>query len=81
MARSDSGKMPLDRHHGNHPVCPVCQGNLARVPRRLSDRFVSIFMLVHRYRCCSMPCNWEGTLRVPYVPGPTPTLARRRATD
>jgi len=27
------------------------------------DRVLSMLMPVHRYRCMSMSCNWEGNLR------------------
>ncbi len=83
MAQPDSGNMPLDEHPSGHrPVCPACHGGVVRIPRHLSDRLLSLVVPVHRYRCARMPCNWEGTLRVPFVPSqPDARLMRRRATD
>jgi hypothetical protein len=34
-----------------------------RIPRRVADLLLSVFVSVHRYRCDSMGCNWEGNLR------------------
>jgi len=45
-----------------HP-CPVCNCSTNRVPRRWVDLFVSLFTPLHRYRCRSMSCDWEGNLR------------------
>lgn len=45
-------------------VCPHCNGSATRVPRRLVDLFLSMFITVSRYRCNSMDCGWEGNLRV-----------------
>lgn len=44
--------------------CPRCGGSVIRVPRRLVDLLISKFVMVHRYRCHSMDCDWEGNLRV-----------------
>jgi hypothetical protein len=41
----------------------------------LVDRLVSIFYPVHRYRCRSFVCNWEGNLRH------TPALGRWEALE
>jgi hypothetical protein len=43
--------------------CPVCNGSTYRIPRRLVDLLVSIFTPVHRFRCRSMSCSWEGNIR------------------
>lgn len=43
--------------------CPRCGGDVYRVPRRAFDMIVSHFIVVHRYRCTSRDCNWEGNLR------------------
>lgn len=43
-------------------VCPRCNGAAYRIHRRPCDRFFSIFLPVHRYRCGSMGCDWEGNL-------------------
>lgn len=44
--------------------CPRCKGSIYRVPRRMVDRILSLFVPVHRYRCSVMGCDWEGNLRV-----------------
>ncbi|WP_184201580.1 hypothetical protein [Chitinimonas taiwanensis] len=44
--------------------CPRCQGDTFRIPRNLLDRLISRFVLVHRYRCHSLRCGWEGRVRV-----------------
>lgn len=45
-------------------ACPRCNGAATRVPRRLVDLLMSMFMTVNRYRCRSVDCGWEGNLRV-----------------
>ena len=45
------------------PICPECRAILNRLPRRLIDRLMSIVYPVHRYRCRSFLCGWQGTLR------------------
>ena len=44
------------------PTCPRCQSSVNRVPRRFIDRLISLAYPVHRYRCRSFICNWEGNL-------------------
>ena len=44
-------------------ACPRCDGAVIRMPRRFVDRLVSIVVPVHRFRCRSFGCNWEGNLR------------------
>ncbi|MBK8317333.1 MAG: hypothetical protein IPP59_12995 [Betaproteobacteria bacterium] len=44
-------------------LCPVCNGTTYRVSRRFIDLVFSLFILVHRYRCRSMRCDWEGNFR------------------
>ncbi|MHB8423191.1 MAG: EAL domain-containing protein [Leptospirales bacterium] len=44
-------------------TCPRCDGPVYRIPRRDIDLLVSIFIPVRRYRCDSMDCGWEGTVR------------------
>jgi len=59
------------------PQCPRCHGsgwsaNLIRVKRRLIDRLVSLIWPLHRYRCRSMGCGWEGNFpakRIPLLSG------------
>lgn len=51
------------RHSRSGPDCPHCKGLAYRIPRRFADQVLSIFVLVHRYRCRSIACGWEGLLR------------------
>jgi len=44
-------------------TCPRCNGSVYRVPRRVVDRLLSVFVAVHRHRCDEMGCYWEGNLR------------------
>jgi hypothetical protein len=45
------------------PECPHCRSVTYRIPRRLADRVLSLFVIVHRYRCRSLwTCGWEGIL-------------------
>jgi hypothetical protein len=44
-------------------VCPCCRGNLIRIWRRPSDRLLSMFIPLHRYRCDAHDCRWEGNIR------------------
>ena len=46
-------------------VCPQCAGDLMRTSRRSIDRLTSLFIPVHRYRCCRFSCQWQGNLRAP----------------
>ena len=43
--------------------CPQCIGNLRQTPRRPIDRITSRFTPLHRYRCESFTCQWEGNFR------------------
>ena len=45
-------------------TCPHCHGGLCRIPRRMTDRFQSLFAPARRFRCNTLACNWEGNLRV-----------------
>ena len=45
-------------------TCPRCACRLIRMGRRPLDRLISLFVLVHRYRCPGFSCRWEGCLRV-----------------
>jgi hypothetical protein len=55
-------------------ACPRCNGATLRVPRRLVDLLLSMFVSVSRYRCESADCRWKGNLRVkrrsPLIRGP-----------
>ena len=44
--------------------CPQCNAGLFRIPRHMTDRVTGLVVPVHRYRCDSFTCQWEGTLRV-----------------
>ncbi len=46
-------------------VCPECGGPMARIPRRLIDRVLSLVRPVQRYRCRNFACQWVGNVRVP----------------
>lgn len=45
-------------------TCPRCKGPAVRIPRRLTDLLLSIFVTVGRFRCVSEDCGWEGRMRV-----------------
>lgn len=49
-------------------ACPRCNGHAIRIPRRLVDLLLSMFITVSRYRCHSTDCGWEGNLRVKRLP-------------
>jgi hypothetical protein len=44
-------------------TCPRCNGSVYRVPRRVVDRLLSVFVAVRRHRCDEIGCHWEGNLR------------------
>ena len=58
-------------------VCPVCAAPVMRIHRRAADRLLSLFVLVHRYRCLGFSCGWEGTLREQGCAATTITRATR----
>jgi hypothetical protein len=43
--------------------CPLCHGELRRTWRQPVDRFASLFLPLHRYRCVNFGCQWEGNFR------------------
>jgi hypothetical protein len=45
-------------------TCPRCKGPAVRIPRRLTDLLLSMFVTVGRFRCASEDCGWEGKMRV-----------------
>ncbi len=61
------------------PDCPHCKGLVYRIPRRFADKILSIFLLVHRYRCRSWPCGWEGLLLA--TEDSRPEESRKRVYD
>jgi hypothetical protein len=56
------GPTAFARHSARELACPHCNGSVYRVPRRLVDRFISMIVLRHRYRCSALYCHWEGNL-------------------
>lgn len=42
--------------------CPQCGAPVKRVHRHRADRLVGLLRSVHRYRCTSTACGWEGLL-------------------
>ncbi|SBT06224.1 hypothetical protein ACCAA_300063 [Candidatus Accumulibacter aalborgensis] len=44
--------------------CPSCNGWVYRIQRGFLDGLMNIPSPVHRYRCRSAGCRWEGNLRV-----------------
>ena len=48
-------------------MCPKCQGHLIRTPRRPTDRLLSLFKPVQRYRCARFSCQWVGNLAVKHL--------------
>jgi hypothetical protein len=58
-------------------TCPMCEGYLIRIPRRVTDRLLSKFVLMHRYRCPDFACQWEGNLRVRSHAAATMTISPR----
>ena len=64
MNRPAYSAKPADYVSVSHHLCPLCGGNLIQTPRRPVDRFWSLFVSVHRYRCNRFSCQWAGNLRV-----------------
>ena len=57
------------RAEGNHVhVCPECGQRVTRVHRHFADRWVALFLRVHRYRCSNPVCGWEGIVSRPATP-------------
>lgn len=46
------------------PQCPRCRSPVYRIKRRFIDLVISLFAKVHRHRCRSRNCGWEGNFRV-----------------
>lgn len=44
--------------------CPKCSEDLIRTARRPTDRLLSLFSPVYRYRCRNHACQWEGNIKV-----------------
>jgi len=60
-------------------TCPCCNGWVYRVPRRFIDGLTNVDAPVHRYRCRTLGCGWEGNLRVRQAF--LPRLGGRNAQD
>ena len=43
--------------------CPICSGYAVRIRRRYTDRIISLFVSVHRYKCQDQHCQWQGNIR------------------
>ena len=56
---------PYHEPHSAAPAhgCPLCKTELRRTWRRPVDRFASLFVPLHRYRCGNFSCQWEGNYR------------------
>ncbi len=54
---------PRGPNRDRGPQCPDCNGAMQRIPRTLFDRLVSLISPRKRYRCLSLSCGWEGTVR------------------
>lgn len=44
-------------------VCPHCQTPVKRVPRRVLDRLISLFVPIWRFGCPAPRCGWSGLVR------------------
>lgn len=55
---SDTGTV----HQGLGHRCPECGAPVQRVHRHRLDHLVGLVRSVHRYRCVSTACGWEGLL-------------------
>jgi predicted RNA-binding Zn-ribbon protein involved in translation (DUF1610 family) len=40
--------------------CPRCGNDLGRIHRRITDRVLSLYLPVARYRCKNRDCWWQG---------------------
>ena len=41
-------------------VCPRCNSDLARIPRRRRDRLLNLVIPIRRYQCTNGDCRWKG---------------------
>jgi hypothetical protein len=73
LSRGPAGYASATTKH----TCPLCAGYLIRIPRRATDRLLSLFALVHRYRCSHFSCQWEGRIRVCSRAAATMTVSPR----
>jgi hypothetical protein len=52
-----------------HIACPICGSAVQRVRRRPTDRLLSLFAPVRRFRCADSDCGWEDRVRRSSVGG------------
>lgn len=45
-------------------LCPCCNANLIRTPRRTIDRLVGLMVPLQRFRCTRFQCQWVGNIRM-----------------
>lgn len=63
-----AGRSDDSRHYAKGIPCPRCGRAAYRVQRNFMDLFINMFVSVHRYRCGSMSCIWEGNVRLKRLP-------------
>lgn len=62
--QTGSNRPPVVSYSSPGCTCPRCQGPAVRIPRRLPDLLLSMFVTVGRFRCTAEDCGWEGKMRV-----------------
>src|SRR5574340_791611 len=72
IAPTMSHKLPDGVH------CPGCGGPVERQHRHAADRFFSIFVSLHRYRCLDSQCGWQGIVGRERAPPPAAPNWRSR---
>lgn len=63
-----AGRSDDSSHYAKGIPCPCCGRAAYRVQRNFMDLFINMFVSVHRYRCGSMSCIWEGNVRLKRLP-------------
>lgn len=63
-----SNRSPVVSYTSPGGTCPRCKGPAVRIPRRLPDLLLSMFVTVGRFRCTAEDCGWEGRMRVKRQP-------------
>ena len=58
---SQGSRIDWGNEHSSN-ACPRCNGRVFPVRRSFVDRVVGLIGPVHRYRCESLDCDWEGDL-------------------
>jgi len=54
---------PLESFDATPYACPMCGGDLARMPSKLLDRLLRPGAPVHRFRCTNEECGCECYVR------------------